>query len=168
MNFNSALRWSNFDLARSAFVVFLLIILVERLLLCRGSDVSDQVYLTESAAYPRIANFFSYFSPRRYALSYRSCRKKMLVPPVWVLWALYWATTVISQGVDYQFTMSVTTSSVVPGKPFMLTWSGGEPTDVVYIILNYYFPDTPNQNIVYITTDILCKYIILMSILHPD
>jgi hypothetical protein len=80
----------------------------------------------------------------------------------WALLALSWATwscKVAAQeaGTAYQFTMNVASPAPVPGQPYTLTWTGGQATEVVYIILNYYFPDTPNQNIVYSTTDILCK-----------
>lgn len=85
----------------------------------------------------------------------------MTVCAIWAVFvvALSCATTVVSQGTDYQFTMDVTSSPPIPGKPYTLTWTGGDSTSVVYIIFNYYFPDTPDQNIIYITTDILCKYI---------
>ncbi|KAF4636123.1 hypothetical protein G7Y89_g1960 [Cudoniella acicularis] len=62
---------------------------------------------------------------------------------------------VAAQNTIYHFTMGVTSPAPVPGKPFMFTWTGGETTEAVYIVLNYYFPDTPNQNIIYGTTDIL-------------
>jgi hypothetical protein len=61
------------------------------------------------------------------------------------------------QSLEYHFTMGVTSPAPVPGKPFTFTWTGGEATEAVYIVLNGYFPDTPNQNIIYGTTDILCK-----------
>jgi len=74
-------------------------------------------------------------------------------------WAflLAWVSTVAAQDSAYRFTMGVTSPAPVPGKPFTFTWTGGDPTGVVYIVLNNYFPDTPNQNIIYGTTDILCK-----------
>ena len=78
----------------------------------------------------------------------------MFARGVWALLALC-ATTVVSQ--DYQFTMNVDSPAPVPGQPFTITWTGGSATGVVYIVLDYYFPDTPNQNIVYGTTDILCE-----------
>jgi hypothetical protein len=78
-----------------------------------------------------------------------------------VAWAflVLCASTVVSQSSpDYQFTMGVTSPAPVPGQPFTITWTGGGATDVVYIVLDYYFGDTPNQNIIYETTDILCGY----------
>lgn len=77
----------------------------------------------------------------------------------WGLFALGCATTVAAQDNStlYQFTMSVTSPAPVPGQPFTLTWTGGEPDEAVYIVFNGYFPDTPDQNIIYITTDILCR-----------
>lgn len=86
----------------------------------------------------------------------------MLTCVVWAFLALTclsWPCTVAAQslGLAYQFTMGVTSPAPVPGKPFTLTWTGGQSTEAVYIILNYYFPDTPNQNIIYITADILCE-----------
>ena len=71
--------------------------------------------------------------------------------------ALCCASTVSAQDSVYQFTMGVTSPAPVPGKPFTLTWTGGQSDEAVYIVLNDYFPDTPNQNIIYTTTDILCK-----------
>ncbi|RFU27973.1 hypothetical protein B7463_g8349, partial [Scytalidium lignicola] len=51
--------------------------------------------------------------------------------------------------------MSVTSPAPVPGKPFTLTWTRGQPTEAVYIVLNSYFPPTTNQNIIYFTNSIL-------------
>jgi hypothetical protein len=68
---------------------------------------------------------------------------------------------VAAQDRVYHFTMGVTSPAPVPGKPFMFTWTGDESTESVYIVLNRYFPDDPNQNIIYGTTDILCKSIAL-------
>lgn len=62
----------------------------------------------------------------------------------------------VGQNLVYQFTMGVTSPAPVPGKPFTLTWTGGEANETVYISLNNYFPDTPNQNIIYGSNDILC------------
>jgi hypothetical protein len=59
----------------------------------------------------------------------------------------------------YHFTMGVSSQGPVPGKQFTLTWTGGQSDKAVYIVLNGYFPDTPNQNIIYTTTNILCKSI---------
>lgn len=64
---------------------------------------------------------------------------------------------VAAQSTVYQFTVDVTASPPIPGKPFTLTWTGGEPSEAVYITLNNYFPDLPNQNIPYGSTDILCE-----------
>jgi len=74
-----------------------------------------------------------------------------------IAWAALLLSTVTAQGLEYHFTMGVTSPAPVPGKPFTFTWTGGESTEDVYIVLNGYFPDTPNQNILYMTTDILCK-----------
>lgn len=73
--------------------------------------------------------------------------------------ALSCASWVAAQqvGTAYQFTTGVTNPAPVPGKPFTLTWTGGQPNEVVYIILTYYFPEDPNQDIPYGTTDVLCK-----------
>lgn len=78
-------------------------------------------------------------------------------------WAfpLAWVSTVAAQDPAYHFTMGVTSPAPVPGNPFTFTWTGGDPTGVVYIVLNNYFPDTPNQNIIYGSTDILCERIAL-------
>ena len=64
------------------------------------------------------------------------------------------------QSLEYHFTMGVTSPAPVPGKPFTFTWTGGESTEAVYIVLNGYFPETPDQNIIYGTTDILCTPLI--------
>jgi len=90
--------------------------------------------------------------------------RKMFALGAWALLA-FCVTIVISQSSPaYQFTMSVISPAPVPGRPVTITWTGGNSTDVVYIILNYYFPDTPNQNIIYTTTDILCEFIIVDSV----
>lgn len=80
----------------------------------------------------------------------------MRAPVLWIL-ALLCARSVLAQSTLYQFTMGVTSPAPVPGRPFTITWTGGEPTEAVYIVLNYYFPDTPTQNIIYEKTDILCE-----------
>jgi hypothetical protein len=72
------------------------------------------------------------------------------------LYALSCGSAVSAQSTLYQFTMSVTSPAPVPGQPFTITWSGGESTEAVYIVLNDYFPDITSQNIIYGTTDILC------------
>jgi hypothetical protein len=81
----------------------------------------------------------------------------MLSPWPWVLYALSCADLAIAQSTLYQWTVDVTSQPPVPGKPFTLTWTGGQPSEVVYITLNNYFPPTPDQNIPYGSTDILCK-----------
>jgi hypothetical protein len=75
----------------------------------------------------------------------------------WALYALRQISLAAGQSTIYQFTVDVTASPPVPGKPFMITWTGGQPTEAVYITLNNYFPDLPDQNIPYGSTDILCK-----------
>ncbi|KAH8815993.1 hypothetical protein F5884DRAFT_895828 [Xylogone sp. PMI_703] len=71
-----------------------------------------------------------------------------------VLWVLGYLGAAVAD-LEYHFTMSVTSPAPVPGQPFKLTWTGGEPTEVVYIVLNGYFPDSVSQNIIYTRTDIL-------------
>jgi hypothetical protein len=86
--------------------------------------------------------------------------EEMVAQVAWAFLALSCAkmlSPVGAQNLEYQFTMGVTSPAPVPGKPFTLTWIGGEATEAVYIVLNNYFPDTPNQNIIYGGTDILCK-----------
>lgn len=75
----------------------------------------------------------------------------------WSLYALGHIGIVAGQSTVYKFTVDVTSFPPVPGKPYTLTWTGGDPTEAVYIILNNYFPDLPDQNIPYGSTDILCK-----------
>jgi hypothetical protein len=74
----------------------------------------------------------------------------------WAFLALSCASTVVSQSTLYQFSMSVSPAPV-PGQPFTITWTGGEPTEPVYITLNNYFPLVTTQNIPYGSTDILCE-----------
>jgi hypothetical protein len=74
-------------------------------------------------------------------------------------------STVAAQSTAYQFTMGVTSPAPVPGQPFTITWTGGEPTDTVYIVLNGYFPALTTQNIIYTTTDILCKLTLYREVL---
>lgn len=94
----------------------------------------------------------------------------MFARVAWAVLALSWVSMVTAQeaGTGYQFTMSVTSPAPVPGQPFTLTWTGGQPSEAVYIILNYYFPDTPNQNIIYITTDILCESLVSRALAFLD
>ncbi|KAK0105518.1 hypothetical protein ONS95_004121 [Cadophora gregata] len=54
-----------------------------------------------------------------------------------------------------RFTMGVTDPALVPGEPFSFTWTGGQPSEPVYIVRKYYFGNTPNQDILYSTEDIL-------------
>ncbi|PVH75602.1 hypothetical protein DL98DRAFT_658010 [Cadophora sp. DSE1049] len=54
-----------------------------------------------------------------------------------------------------EFTMGVTDPAPVPGEPFAFTWTGGQASEPVYIVRNYYFGNTPNQDIIYSTQDIL-------------
>lgn len=56
-----------------------------------------------------------------------------------------------------KFTSGITDPAPVPGKPFTITWTGGQATEPVYIVRNYYFGNTPNQDIIYSTEDILCE-----------
>ena len=84
----------------------------------------------------------------------------MLARVVWPFLALGCVSrpsTVAAQSTAYQFTMGVTSPAPVPGQPFTITWTGGEPAETVYIVLNGYFPPLTTQNIIYTTTDILCK-----------
>ena len=77
-----------------------------------------------------------------------------------VLWAalvhLALLTAVAAQDV-LKFTSGVTNPAPVPGEPFPLTWTGGQASEPVYIVRNYYFGNTPNQDIIYNTEDILCE-----------
>lgn len=66
------------------------------------------------------------------------------------------------------FTSGVTSPAPVPGQPFTITWAGGDENTTVYIVLNYLFPDTPNQDIPYIMTDILCMLLPILFIIHND
>ncbi|KAH7311836.1 hypothetical protein BKA65DRAFT_484442 [Rhexocercosporidium sp. MPI-PUGE-AT-0058] len=63
--------------------------------------------------------------------------------------------TVAAQNTVLKFTMDVTNPALVPGNPFTFTWNGGQPSEPVYIVRNYYFGNTPNQDIIYSTEDIL-------------
>jgi hypothetical protein len=73
--------------------------------------------------------------------------------------ALSCATLVTAQSTLYTFTMGVTDPAPVPGKPFTITWTGGESNEAVYIALNFYAPEPVNQNIIEGSNDILCKSI---------
>lgn len=75
---------------------------------------------------------------------------------VGALLALSWVTVAQEAGDGFTFTMPASPAPY-PGQPYTLTWTGGHSSEAVYIILSYYFPDTPNQDIPYITVDILCK-----------
>lgn len=83
----------------------------------------------------------------------------MVTRGVWLCFALSWASCLSLTAADlvYHFTMGVTSPPPVPGQPFTFTWTGGELDEAVYIVLNGYFPNTPDQNIIYTTTDILCQ-----------
>jgi hypothetical protein len=72
---------------------------------------------------------------------------------------LSYATLVTAQSTLYTFTMGVTDPAPVPGKPFTITWTGGESNEAVYIALNFYAPEPANQNIIEGSNDILCKSI---------
>ena len=80
----------------------------------------------------------------------------------WPLLALGCAGAV-AQTTLYQLTMSVSDPAPVPGRPFTITWTGGEANEPVYIVLNDYFPDLPSQDIIYGGMDILCKSFFLIS-----
>lgn len=67
------------------------------------------------------------------------------------------AVAVAQQSNPFHLTSSVANPAPVPGQPFTITWTNGAPTDPVFISLVYLFPNTPNQNIPYETTDILRK-----------
>jgi hypothetical protein len=104
---------------------------------------------------PTVIVFTSWFS----WVVHNSCRK-MLARVAWAFFALGCVSgpsTVAAQSTAYQFTMGVTSPTPVPGQPFTITWTGGETTETVYIVLNGYFPPLTTQNIIYTTTDILCK-----------
>ena len=80
----------------------------------------------------------------------------MFTRAAWAVLALSCASFASAQSLVYQFTMSVSPAPV-PGKPFTIAWTGGEPDEAVYIALNNYFPPVTNQNILYGSVDILCK-----------
>jgi hypothetical protein len=75
----------------------------------------------------------------------------------WALITLSCVNRLAAQNLEYSFTMGVTSPAPTPGEAFTITWTGGEATELVYIVLNYYFADAPSEDIVYIKTDILCK-----------
>ncbi|KAH6705427.1 hypothetical protein BKA61DRAFT_617583 [Leptodontidium sp. MPI-SDFR-AT-0119] len=62
---------------------------------------------------------------------------------------------VAAQNTALEFTVDITNPAPVPGNPFTFTWSGGQPSEPVYIVRNYYFGNTPNQDIIYSTQNIL-------------
>ncbi|KAG4438457.1 hypothetical protein IFR05_006067 [Cadophora sp. M221] len=62
---------------------------------------------------------------------------------------------VAAQSNALEFTVDVTNPAPVPGNPFTFTWRGGQPSEPVYIVRNYYFGNTPNQDIIYSTQNIL-------------
>lgn len=84
---------------------------------------------------------------------------KMIAHLAWGALTLSCATMVAAQSTLYTFTMGVTNPAPVPGKPFTITWTGGESNEAVYIVLNFYAPEPTNQNIIEEGTDILCKAI---------
>jgi hypothetical protein len=81
----------------------------------------------------------------------------MFARAAWPFLALSCVSAAAAQSLLYQLTMSVSNPAPVPGQPFTITWTGGEANEAVYIVLNNYFPDLPNQDIIYGGTDILCK-----------
>jgi hypothetical protein len=85
----------------------------------------------------------------------------------WGFFALFGASAV-AQGTLYQLTMSLSNPAPVPGQPFIITWTGGEANEAVYIVLNNYFPNLPNQDIIYGGMDILCKSSFLSSRISTD
>lgn len=66
------------------------------------------------------------------------------------------------------FTSGITSPAPVPGQPFTITWAGGDENTTVYIVLNYLFPDTPNQDIPYIMTDILCMLFAVLFVIYNN
>lgn len=64
---------------------------------------------------------------------------------------------VAAQNTALEFTVDITNPAPVPGNPFTFTWSGGQQSEPVYIVRNYYFGNTPNQDIIYSTQNILCE-----------
>ena len=91
----------------------------------------------------------------------------MVAHRLWGLLVLGWASMAAADS-NYKFTMGVTSPAPVPGKPFTITWTGGDATGTVYIVLNGYFEPSTTQNIIYITTDILCMYYIPQKQIFPD
>jgi len=83
----------------------------------------------------------------------------MIAHLAWGALALSCATMVAAQSTLYTFTMGVTNPAPVPGKPFTITWTGGESNEAVYIALNFYAAEPINQNILEGRNDILCKFI---------
>ncbi|PMD31368.1 hypothetical protein L207DRAFT_472785 [Hyaloscypha variabilis F] len=79
----------------------------------------------------------------------------MFARAAWPFLALSCVSAAAAQSLLYQLTMSVSNPAPVPGQPFTITWTGGEANEAVYIVLNNYFPDLPNQDIIYGGTDIL-------------
>jgi len=91
----------------------------------------------------------------------------MFARTAWPLLALCCVSAVAAQNLTYQLTTSVSNPAPVPGQPFTITWTGGEANEAVYIVLNNYFPDLPNQDIIYGGMDILCK-LLLLSYTHTS
>ncbi|KAE9381967.1 hypothetical protein N431DRAFT_425518 [Stipitochalara longipes BDJ] len=79
----------------------------------------------------------------------------MFARAAWPFLALSGVSAVAGQSLLYQLTTSVANPAPVPGQPFPITWTGGEANEAVYIVLNNYFPDLPNQDIIYGGMDIL-------------
>lgn len=80
------------------------------------------------------------------------------IQPCWaIIWALALLNVSAEDDVPYQLTTNVLNPGPIPGQPFAITWTGGTPDSVVYVVLNYLFPNTPNQDINYASTDILCE-----------
>jgi hypothetical protein len=84
----------------------------------------------------------------------------MLMGIRWATLALICVSAVGAQSTLYQLTTSVSNPAPVPGQPFVITWTGGEADEAVYIVLNNYFPDLPNQDIIYGGVDILCEFLV--------
>jgi hypothetical protein len=125
---------------------------------------TDGASAQQSVPFYKRKRLSTFFAPIVIFVCYNDRYPKMFARMVWASLALSCTgglnlVTAQTPGTAYQFTMSVTSPAPVPGEPFTITWTGGQPTEAVYIELVYYFPDTPNQNIPYITTDILCESI---------
>jgi hypothetical protein len=89
---------------------------------------------------------------------YQQFSFKMVAPTAWLFLTLSCVRAITAQSTLYQLTTSVSNPAPVPGQPFTITWTGGEVNEAVYIVLNNYFPDLPNQDIIYGGMDILCSF----------